>query len=156
MGHPVGLGQAHGQRRGALGRLGVHPPQRPATFNGGAECACTTIDVSPEGIAVLALGHSADVGEHVIAYFRHMGRVEGTVVRIFDRGFVIKLAAKTQGRLTLVRKIAATMRRRRDSTRADRSNGEAERSRQRAAPMSREEFDNLTAVVRGLLERSAS
>lgn len=124
-------------------------------LDGGCECACTTINISPEGIAVIAPGQSADVGEHIIAYISQMGRVEGRVGRRFDRGFVIELAATAQGRETLVRKIAAAMRRRQDGARADRPRREAERPRRPTAPMTPEEFENLTAVIRTLLERSA-
>ena len=124
--------------------------------DGGHECACTTINISPEGIAVTVPGHSATVGDHVVAYFSHLGRMEGIVVRQFDRGFVIKLAAATQGQDALVRKIAAAMRRRRGGAKEDRANREIEISPRQFSPMSPKEFDNLTAVVRELLERSAA
>ena len=123
-------------------------------LDGGGECACTTLNISPEGIAVRAPGHAAEVGEHIIAYISGMGRVEGTIGRRFDRGFVIKLAATGQGQGTFVRKIAAVMRRRKDAAREFGS--EAEGPGQPTAVMTPDEFAHLTAVIRGLLERSAT
>jgi hypothetical protein len=122
-------------------------------LDGGRECTCTTLNFSPEGIAVLARDHAAEVGEHVIAYISGMGRVEGTIGRQFDRGFVIKLAAAAQGQFA--RKIAAAMRRPQPGARADRSRSEADQPGRPTAPMTPEEFEHLTAVIRGLLERSS-
>jgi PilZ domain len=122
---------------------------------GGPESTCTTINISPEGLAVIAPGSSVDVGEPIIAYISQLGRVEGTVVRQFERGFVIKVAGAAQGRETLVRKITAAIRRRKDAPQADRQSLEAELAGRPTAPMTPDELDNLTAVIRALLERSA-
>lgn len=45
------------------------------------EYPCQVINMSPGGVAMLApgLGH---VGERVVAYLDHVGRVEGKITRI--------------------------------------------------------------------------
>jgi len=58
----------------------------------GREYVCRTRDMSPGGLALIApaLGR---VGERVIAYLEHFGRLEGRIVRSFSIGFVINIAA---------------------------------------------------------------
>jgi PilZ domain len=56
------------------------------------EYPCKLHDISVSGAAIMApveLAHD----ERIVAYFDHIGGIEGTVVRIFDGGFAIKLAA---------------------------------------------------------------
>ena len=45
--------------------------------------------MSPGGLALLAPG-IGNVGDRVIAYFDHIGRVEGRITRIIDNGFAIE------------------------------------------------------------------
>ena len=54
------------------------------------EFPCTTIDISPGGIAFEAEA-SGEIGERIIAYLNQIGRVEGTVVRHFYGGFAIQM-----------------------------------------------------------------
>jgi PilZ domain len=58
----------------------------------GREYVCRTRDMSPVGLALIApaLGR---IGERVIAYLEHFGRLEGRIVRSFSIGFVINIAA---------------------------------------------------------------
>jgi hypothetical protein len=52
------------------------------------EFPCQTIDVSVGGIAVTAPVRGA-LGERVIAYFDSLGRIEGTIIRHIEFGFVM-------------------------------------------------------------------
>jgi PilZ domain len=56
------------------------------------EYACQSIDISAGGIAILG-AIKGEIGERVVAYFDRIGRVEGMVVRHFDKCFVIELSA---------------------------------------------------------------
>jgi hypothetical protein len=63
----------------------------------GREYPCETIDVSPGGIAITAsvIGRA---GERIVAYFDHIGRVEGTIVRQTAEGFAMEIAATSRKR----------------------------------------------------------
>jgi c-di-GMP-binding flagellar brake protein YcgR len=54
------------------------------------EFPCVTIDISPGGMALAADAQVA-VGEKVIAYLSQIGRVQGTVARLFYGGFAISM-----------------------------------------------------------------
>ena len=85
------------------------------------EFPCQIINMSPGGLALLAPG-IGNVGDRVIAYLDHIGRVEGKITRIIDNGFAMtvgatarkrdKLAAQLPGSPTatssICRKTAAT------------------------------------------------
>ena len=53
------------------------------------EFPCQIINMSPGGLALLAPG-IGNVGDRVIAYLDHIGRVEGKITRIIDNGFAIE------------------------------------------------------------------
>jgi hypothetical protein len=56
------------------------------------EHPCKLIDVSAGGAAMTsAVG--VPVGERLVAYFDHIGGIEGVVVREFESGFAIQIAA---------------------------------------------------------------
>jgi c-di-GMP-binding flagellar brake protein YcgR len=61
------------------------------------EFPCQVVDMSPGGLAVVApvVGR---IGEHVIAYIDHIGRVEGRLVRPFDGGFAMTVEATARKR----------------------------------------------------------
>ena len=61
------------------------------------EFPCQTINMSPGGLALLALG-IGKVGDRVIAYLDHIGRVEGKITRIIDNGFAMTIAATARKR----------------------------------------------------------
>src|ERR1700741_1766112 len=50
------------------------------------EFPCQIINMSLGGLALLAPG-IGNVGDRVIAYLDHVGRVEGRITRIIDNGF---------------------------------------------------------------------
>jgi hypothetical protein len=54
------------------------------------EFDCTTIDMSPGGVALRAQS-SASVGERVVVYLNQIGRVEGVCVRAFEGGFAMTM-----------------------------------------------------------------
>ena len=64
------------------------------------EFACLTIDMSTGGVA-FAADERVQIGERIIAYLAHIGRVEGRAVREFFGGFAIsmKLPALKRERL---------------------------------------------------------
>ena len=61
------------------------------------EYPCQTLDISPGGISIIApmVGRP---GERVVAYFDHIGRVEGVLIRTFPNGFAMTVAATTRKR----------------------------------------------------------
>ena len=61
------------------------------------EFPCQVTNMSPGGMAVIAPVNGRK-GERVIVYVDHIGRVEGTVVREFDNGFALSLAATPRKR----------------------------------------------------------
>jgi len=61
------------------------------------EFPCQVINMSPGGLAILAPG-IGNVGDRVIAYLDHIGRVEGKITRIIDNGFAMNLGATPRKR----------------------------------------------------------
>jgi hypothetical protein len=61
------------------------------------EYPCQTINISPGGALIVApvLGC---LGDRIVVYLEHIGRVEGEVTRIVDRGFAISIAATPRKR----------------------------------------------------------
>jgi hypothetical protein len=56
------------------------------------EYPCKLHDISVGGAAIVS-PVPVDLGERIIAYFDHIGGIEGEVARLFDGGFAIKLSA---------------------------------------------------------------
>jgi hypothetical protein len=61
------------------------------------EYPCQVTDMSPGGMAVIA-PVSGQVGDRVIAYVDHVGRLEGVITRQFQSGFAMTVAATTRKR----------------------------------------------------------
>jgi hypothetical protein len=61
------------------------------------EFPCQVTDMSPGGMALIAPVR-AEVGERVIAYVDHLGRLEGTIARHFQNGFAMTVAATARKR----------------------------------------------------------
>ena len=68
------------------------------------EYPCKLTDISVRGAAVMS-PVVVEPGEHIVAYFDHIGGIEGTVVRQFEGGFAVDLIATQHKR----EKIAATL-----------------------------------------------
>jgi hypothetical protein len=61
------------------------------------EFPCQVVNMSPGGVAMLAPG-IGNVGDRVIAYLDHIGRVEGKITRIIDNGFAMTVGATPRKR----------------------------------------------------------
>ena len=61
------------------------------------EFPCQVINMSPGGLALLGPG-IGNVGERVVAYLDHIGRVEGKIARIIDNGFAMTVGATERKR----------------------------------------------------------
>ena len=61
------------------------------------EFPCQVINMSPGGVAVLAPG-IGNLGDRVVAYLDHIGRIEGKITRIIDNGFAMSVGATARKR----------------------------------------------------------
>src|SRR3981081_3994926 len=61
------------------------------------EFPCQIINMSPGGLALLAPG-IGNVGDRVIAYLDHIGRVEGKITRVIDNGCAMPVGATARMR----------------------------------------------------------
>jgi hypothetical protein len=61
------------------------------------EYPCQVQDISP-GSAALIAPVSGKIGERVIAYLDWIGRLDGTITRLFPNGFAMRIAATAQKR----------------------------------------------------------
>ena len=61
------------------------------------EFPCQVIDMSPGGMAIVAPA-TGRIGERVVAYIDHIGRLEGVVVRTLPTGFAMTIAATMRKR----------------------------------------------------------
>ena len=68
------------------------------------EFPCQILDMSP-GSAAMITPVSGAIGERVIAYVDHLGRIEGQILRLFDGGFAMSIRATTQKRDKLAAKL---------------------------------------------------
>ena len=61
------------------------------------EFPCQVMDMSPGGMALVA-PVSGKAGERVVAYIDHLGRLEGTIIRVYPNGFAMSIAATSRKR----------------------------------------------------------
>ena len=61
------------------------------------EFPCQVVDMSPGGLAVIA-PQSGRLGERVVAYIDHVGRLEGLIARVYPSGFSMSIAASQRKR----------------------------------------------------------
>ncbi len=61
------------------------------------EFPCQVVDMSPGGMALIAPA-AGDVGERVIAYIDHLGRLEGQITRVYQNGFAMSVSATARKR----------------------------------------------------------
>lgn len=66
-------------------------------LNNRQEYPCQTVDFSPGGLALVAPVRGA-IGERIVCYFEHIGRIEGEVVRHTAPGFAIIINATPRKR----------------------------------------------------------
>jgi hypothetical protein len=67
--------------------------------------ACRAMSVSCHTIT-LAAPVKGKVGERVIAHIEHLGKLDGPIDRLLERGFVMSIAANQEDRNSLAAKIA--------------------------------------------------
>ncbi len=68
------------------------------------EFPCQILDMSP-GSAAMLTPVSGAIGERVIAYLDHLGRIEGSILRLFDGGFAMSVKATTRKRDKMAAKL---------------------------------------------------
>ena len=61
------------------------------------EFACKLVDISVGGAAISTTA-PVDIGEQIIAYFDHLGGLEGQVIRPMDDGFAVQFNATLRKR----------------------------------------------------------
>ena len=61
------------------------------------EYPCQVVNMSPGGMALVAPVRG-NVGERVIAYVDHLGRLEGQIARLLDNGFAMTVSATARKR----------------------------------------------------------
>ena len=61
------------------------------------EFPCQVVDMSPGGMALVA-PVAGKIGERVIAYIDHLGRLEGMITRVYQNGFAATIAATARKR----------------------------------------------------------
>src|SRR6266852_6445790 len=61
------------------------------------EFPCQVVDMSPGDIAVEA-PVTGEPGQRVVAYIDHLGRLEGTITRVFATGFAMSISATPRKR----------------------------------------------------------
>lgn len=61
------------------------------------EYVCLTVDMSPGDVRFICAARPLP-GERIIAYIDHIGRIEGTVIKTTDDGFVISIVATERKR----------------------------------------------------------
>ena len=66
-------------------------------LNNRQEYPCQSVDFSPGGVAIVAPVRGA-IGERIVCYFEHIGRVEGEVVRHTVDGFALGITATPRKR----------------------------------------------------------
>lgn len=88
----------------------------PAPFDGRflapdrREYPCGTIDMSADVIA-LRSDYAPEIGARLVLYLEEWGRFEGTVIRIFERGFTMAFAAPDRKRAHMAVQLAWLSRR---------------------------------------------
>ena len=73
-------------------------------FSNDIEIPCHAINISP-GDAGLIAAHSPMLGDHVIVYLDHVGRIEGNAFRLFDGGFAMLINGTSRKREKLAARI---------------------------------------------------
>ncbi len=61
------------------------------------EFPCQVVDMSPGGMAIIA-PECGKLGERVVAYVDHVGRLEGTIARTYPGGFAMAISASARKR----------------------------------------------------------
>lgn len=62
-----------------------------------SEHPCLVVDMSPGAVAIRA-DEAPELGERIVAYIDHIGRIEGVTTRTFDDGFAFSIVASERKR----------------------------------------------------------
>jgi hypothetical protein len=57
--------------------------------------ACRAVNVSPRAIA-LASAASGNLGDRVIAHIEHLGKLDGLIIRVLERGFIMSITSTAE------------------------------------------------------------
>ena len=68
------------------------------------ELPCQSIDISPSGLALIA-PVEGEIGQRVVVYLDHLGRLEGEIVRHVPNGFAMALRLSPQKREKIADKL---------------------------------------------------
>jgi hypothetical protein len=68
------------------------------------EYPCQTIDMSPGSVALVS-PITGRMGERIVVYIDHIGRVEGEIARMFDGGFAVRINATLRKKDKLAAKL---------------------------------------------------
>jgi hypothetical protein len=91
-------------------RVVVHIPGRFSLANrrdamgNRRKFACRAVNVSSIHM-MLATPIDGPIGERVIAYFEEFGTIQGSIARVLNGGFIMRIAATTDERSALLRKL---------------------------------------------------
>jgi hypothetical protein len=66
--------------------------------------ACRAVNVSSTHM-MLATPIDGPIGERIIAYFEEFGTIQGSIARVLNGGFIMRIAATTDERSALLRKL---------------------------------------------------
>ena len=66
-------------------------------FDNRRECPVQVVNFSPGGASIIS-PYSGAPGENVIAYIDHIGRIEGTIIRLIEGGFAMSVNASARKR----------------------------------------------------------
>ncbi|AWN49945.1 pilus assembly protein PilZ [Methylobacterium terrae] len=61
------------------------------------EYPCQTVDMSPGGVR-LTCAVGGEIGERIVIYLEHVGRIEGTIARLLPDGFAVTIGATARKR----------------------------------------------------------
>jgi hypothetical protein len=66
--------------------------------------ACRAVNIS-ESYMMLATPVAGAIGERIIAYFEEFGKIQGSITRVLDGGFVMRIVADNDERSKFLRKL---------------------------------------------------
>jgi hypothetical protein len=68
------------------------------------EYPCQTVDMSPGSVALVS-PVTGRMGERIVLYIDHIGRIEGEIARLFEGGFAVKINATLRKKDKLAAKL---------------------------------------------------
>jgi len=112
----------------------------------GYEYPCSTIDISPAGVAIRGFAKGF-IGERVVLYLDEIGRIEGVVARFFGECFAIRVNAPEKKRERLAKKIQQLAEHPRDGALESDRDGSELRDEPQPAPRVPERSDRFGRLI---------